>query len=372
MNSTKQISMKEWSNKLKDQVELHFVPSPSLERLYLELTNRCNLSCEMCYRHGWKEPLGDLSEDLLIKIIDETQKFPDLKEIILGGIGEPTMAQTFRSAVAAFAPRFHVTVTSNGTNISDELLDFMIEQGVKHIVFSVDSVDMQAFAALRHDDVQSVLSVTERLVRKKVQGKPTVDWAFIAMKSTLPYLEETVKAAARIGVNRLLVSNLMPMRKDMVEETLYPTLSPEIEGIFNKAFLLGLVKGVEVVLPEIKLKTERHCHFVESQSTVVRWDGSIMPCYRFLHTYDEYVLGRHKIVEARSMGSLNEQSLLDIWTLPEYMSFRYKIREGIYPSCSDCEFVNGCDMVERADVDCIGNVPSCGDCLWARGITFCP
>lgn len=357
---------------MKDQVELHFIPSPSIERLYLELTNRCNLSCEMCYRHDWKEPLGDLSEDLLMKIIEEAQKFPDLREVILGGIGEPTMGHTFRKAVAAFAPKFNVTVTSNGTAISEELLDFMIEQGVGRLVFSVDSVDIKAFADLRHDDVRSVLSITEQLAKKMRQGRPTIDWAFIAMKSTLPYLEETVKAAARMGANRLLVSHLMPMRKDMVAESLYPALSPEAERIFNKAFRLGLAKGVEVVLPESELKTERHCHFIEGQGAVVRWDGSIMPCYRFLHTYDEYVFGRHKRVEAHSLGSLKEQSLLDIWTSPQYMGFRYKVREGIYPSCPDCEFVNGCDIVDGTDADCVGNNPSCGDCLWARGIIFCP
>lgn len=357
---------------MKDQVEHHFIPAPSIERLYLELTNRCNLSCEMCYRHDWKEPLGDLSEDLLRKIIEETQKFPDLQEVILGGIGEPTLAPTFRTAIAELAPRFQVTVTSNGTIMSEELLDFMIESGVERFVFSVDSVDIDAFASLRHEDVRSVLSVTERLNRKRIHGKPNIEWEFVVMKDTLPYLEETVKTAARLGVNRILISHLMPMRRDMVAETLYPPVTLETERIFKKAFQVGLTRGVEVVLPKSELRTERHCHFVETQSTVVRWDGSIMPCYRFLHSYSEYVLGRPKAIEAHRFGSLQEQNLYDIWTSPEYMNFRYHVRAGIYPSCSDCEFVDGCDMVDRTDEDCLGNKPSCGDCLWARGITFCP
>jgi len=38
---------------MKDVVDIVFHPAPSIERLYLELTNRCNLSCEMCYRRNW-------------------------------------------------------------------------------------------------------------------------------------------------------------------------------------------------------------------------------------------------------------------------------------------------------------------------------
>lgn len=219
---------------MRDQVEHHFIPAPSIERLYLELTNRCNLSCEMCYRHDWKEPLGDLSEELLQKIIEETKKFPDLQEVILGGIGEPTLALTFRKAITEFAPRYHVTVTSNGTALSEELVDLMIDSGVERFVFSVDSVDVQAFASLRHEDVRSILSITERLARKRVQGKPNIDWEFVVMKSTLPYLEETVKTAGALGVKRLLISHLVPLRKDMVAEALIPYSRQKLKGFSRK------------------------------------------------------------------------------------------------------------------------------------------
>ena len=29
-----------------------------LARLYIEPTNRCNLDCRTCMRHGWEEELG--------------------------------------------------------------------------------------------------------------------------------------------------------------------------------------------------------------------------------------------------------------------------------------------------------------------------
>ncbi|TGE32917.1 radical SAM protein [Desulfosporosinus sp. Sb-LF] len=358
---------------MKDVVDIIYHPSPSIERLYLELTNRCNLSCEMCYRQNWQEPLGDMSSDVLSSIAGEVTAFPDLKEIILGGIGEPTIADNFRQAVELFAPKYEVTVTTNGTTLNDQMIEFLISRGVARIALSVDSTDVLAFDAIRHQNVQGILESTRHIADLQVMGKPEIIWEFVAMKSTLPFLRETVRQAAKLGVNRIFVTHVLPMRQEMITETLYyPTLFPETDRIFREAFLMGLAKGIDVVLPQSKLRTERYCKFVETQSAVVRWDGQVSPCYRFLHSYPEYVFGRYKQIEAHSFGSLRERSLLEIWTSTEFMSYRYNVTTGGYPSCTDCEFVNGCDMVFRTDMDCLGNAPSCGDCLWGRGITVCP
>ena len=219
---------------MRDQVELVFHPSPSLERLYLELTNRCNLSCVMCYRKDWQEPVGDMSEETLAKIGQEASRFPDLREVILGGIGEPTIAPTFPTAVALFAPHYEVTVTTNGTNLSEQLTDFLLAHKVARIVISVDSADSTTFNDLRHTGLDSILTATEKLTRGKRLGKPEIVWEFVAMKSTLPHLSATVKKAAESGVDRVLISHVLPFSSEIREETLYHPLSPEIEGIFKK------------------------------------------------------------------------------------------------------------------------------------------
>lgn len=357
---------------MKEVVDLVFHPSPSLERLYLELTNRCNLACEMCYRQAWQEPLGDMSPEVISKLAEEVQIFPDLKEVVLGGIGEPTLAKQFAHALAEFAPRYNVTVTSNGSTFTPELGDLLLAMGVSKIALSVDSVDQATFEHIRHQNVNTVLGATSYLTRHRKHRKPEIIWEFLAMQSTVPYLVDTVRQAAELGVDKIYVSHLLPMTEEMVPETLYQNFSSQTEKIFLKALQLALLKKVELVLPKNKLKTDRHCKFVETRSAVVRWDGEVAPCYRFLHSYPEYVFGRYKEITAHSFGSIERESLLAIWTKPEFMSYRYKVLHGGYPSCTDCELVDGCDMVLRADMDCLGNEPSCGDCLWGRGITFCP
>jgi len=358
---------------MRDVVDIIYHPTPSIERLYLELTNRCNLSCEMCYRQNWNEPLGDMSAEVLSSIAAELASFPDLKEVILGGIGEPTIANHFRQAVEMFASRYDVTVTTNGTTLDNAMIEFLISSGVARIALSVDSTDVQTFDAIRHQNIQGILENTRHIAERRVNGRPEIVWEFLAMKSTLPYLVETVRQGAKLGVDRIFVSHILPMRKEMIVETLYhPTLFSETKPTFDKAFLMGMTKGVEVILPKSELATDRYCKFVETQSAVVRWDGEVSSCYRFLHSYPEYVFGRHKQITAHSFGSLREQSLLEIWTSQEFMRYRYHVLTGDYASCPDCKWVDGCDIVFRADMDCLGNAPSCADCLWGRGMTVCP
>lgn len=358
---------------MKDVVELVFHPTPSIERLYLELTNRCNLSCEMCYRQKWQEPLGDMSKEVLNSIAEEVNQFPDLKEVILGGIGEPTIAYNFRQAIELFSYRYEVTVTTNGTTLDTELIDFLVSHKVARIVLSIDTTDVDTFDTIRHQNIQGILESTRYIAEQRPQGGPEIVWEFVVMKNTLPFLVETVRQAGQLGVTRIFVSHVIPMREEMISETLYgPTKSKEVDKVFQAALIAGLTKGVEVVLPKSEITTERYCKFIETQSAVVRWDGHVSSCYRFLHSYPEYVFGRYKQIEAHSFGSLQEKSLLEIWTSLEFMRYRYNVLHSEYASCPDCKWVEGCDMVLRSDMDCLGHAPSCGDCLWGRGISVCP
>ncbi len=44
------------------------------------------------------------------------------------------------------------------------------------------------------------------------------------------------------------------------------------------------------------------------------------------------------------------------------------VRHFDFPPCTDC----GCELAETNEEDCLGNPhPTCGDCLWARGIVRC-
>ncbi len=113
--------------------------------------------------------------------------------------------------------------------------------------------------------------------------------------------------------------------------------------------------GLYIKIPKFELKTERQCDFDENNVAVVRWDGEVSPCYRFLHTYYEYIFGRKKKVNAYSFGNVREKSLAEIWTSEKYTWFRFTMKNYMYPpSCTDCELRDACDFVKTSDIDCWG------------------
>ena len=68
------------------------------------------------------------------------------------------------------------------------------------------------------------------------------------------------------------------------------------------------------------------------------------------------------------VGRLPGQTLTEVWAAPEYVAFRDRVRRFDFPPCTDC----GCELAEANEEDCLGNPhPTCGDCLWARGVVRC-
>ena len=52
-----------------------------LRKLYVEITNRCNLSCTMCFRNSWEEEDGDMSPVLFRELMNQAEKFPMMEEV---------------------------------------------------------------------------------------------------------------------------------------------------------------------------------------------------------------------------------------------------------------------------------------------------
>ncbi len=83
------------------------------------------------------------------------------------------------------------------------------------------------------------------------------------------------------------------------------------------------------------------------------------------------VFGREKVIDAHHFGHVAEATLDEIWHKDDYVNYRSTVYNNQYPSCMDCDMLDGCDMAKHSDMDCWGNVPSCADCLWSRKIVYC-
>ena len=356
-----------------DDVIINIPKAKDLRYLYVEITNRCNLHCEMCFKQYWSDEEGDMSYELFLKLLDDASEFPDLRLVYFGGIGEPTVHPRFMDMVREVKRRgFALGISTNGFLLTEKRMRELVEIPADLIYMSLDTLPVQP-TQIGHVIPSVTLERVKRFTEMKKERRselPHIGVEVVLTKENYKEMGKIARILGDYGINSLLYSNLIPVNEKHAQLILYDgkiNLEPYLDELRINAY-----RGFYIHIPEFKLRTERHCDFIEKKVTVVRWDGEVAPCYRFLHTYPEYVFGRKKMVYAHSFGNIKEKSLADIWTGQEYSWFRFVVKNAIYPSCTDCPFVNSCSYVEDTKSDCWGNEPSCADCLWARRITLCP
>lgn len=146
----------------------------------------------------------------------------------------------------------------------------------------------------------------------------------------------------------------------------------EVTEIFAAALEVAGKTGLELRLPEVALKEQRTCSFVEDGSAFVAWNGDISPCYFLWHRYECFASGWNQTVKPKLFGNLADQDILQIWNNGEFVAFRTDVLAYDYPSCASCGLAP-CDYVQTDEFqqDChIRNVP-CGSCLWCTGVFHC-
>ncbi|KRQ86425.1 Cyclic pyranopterin monophosphate synthase [Caloramator mitchellensis] len=344
----------------------------SISKVYIELTDKCNLNCKMCYRRAWSEKPIDMDEKTLEKIYNDLQG-KDIKEVVLGGIGEPTYSPLIKKALKMFS-RYNLTLTTNGTILDEDIVNIIIES-VNKIVVSIDGLE-EKYKDIRGFELVNVLGNLNKIVEKKKKNNlefPYIVIQFVASKGNIDDIFNVLDIAASLDAFQVIISNVIPQTEDYKDKILYKRYENKfIKDLFEKLNVYSFRKGLNLVLPNYELKTERYCPFIEEDAVVVGADGGVYPCYRFSHSINEYIFGREKKVLKYPFGNINEKSLDEIYFNTEYTNFRNRVYNNRYPSCLDCDLVDGCDIVKTSDYDCYTVKPSCADCLWSRRFAICP
>lgn len=344
----------------------------SIKKLYLELTNRCNLNCSICYRKTWNDDTSDMSDSIINKIMKEIKEIDTLEEIVLGGIGEPTFYPNVAYIMNQIKD-YHVTLTTNGTLMEGDMAESIVET-VNHIIISMDGMS-DTFYGIRGFSLEKIIENIKKLnLLKQEKGSrtPLISFQMVISKANQGEILQLIDLASSLNVSQVILSNLLPATIDDQNLILYTRYeNEEMHQLFKKVRNYSMRKGLEVKMPTYQLKTERRCRFIDDDATMITATGDVVPCYRFAHDGTEVVYGRHKVIKSHSFGNIQRESLIDVYNKQNYQNYRSTVFNNHYPSCMDCDLVDGCDMVRDASADCYGNTPSCADCLWARNLIYC-
>ena len=370
-----------------------------LGKVYLEPTNACNLACSTCVRHAWDEPEGFMEWTTFEAVVDGLTTARAARPadqappaIAFMGLGEPLLHPRFLDMVRLVKERgLRAEVTTNALLLDDQLAAGLLEAGLDQLVVSIDGASAEAFGRVRSG--ASLERVVENVRRLHDQRGPNygpgmrIGVEFVAMRSNVAELPGLSRLAARLGATFIIVSNVLAYTPELLDETLYDHGASSLSGAettaaprwqlpaFDWDERLGAALGEALTRsgpvsffgaePEA---TRSRCPFVHADACAVAWHGGVSPCPPLLHTYTCFVRGREKRMVRWEVGTVPQETLAAVWAKPDYVAFRERVRRFDFPPCTDC----GCELAEANEEDCLGNPhPTCGDCLWARGVIRC-
>lgn len=145
--------------------------SYQLTNLNVELTNRCNLSCDHCPGPGTSNKnRGDMDFETFKNIID---RCPHVKTLLPYQWGEPLLSPILFDCITYAKNRgIRVMLTTNGTLLSESICEKLIRSGLDRLTVSFEG-DMETMAAIRGVDPNRIIKNAEQFKALCIQrGSP--------------------------------------------------------------------------------------------------------------------------------------------------------------------------------------------------------
>lgn len=281
------------------EVQLRHFP-PSLE---IEVTNRCNEDCIMCPRHLLSRAFGELSLELLHKILDEVGDHVEL--INLFHFGEPLLHRQLDKMIAACKTRnIRVLVTTNGTLLNEKRARQLIDSGLDMLVVSLDAASAEVYAEVRRlGDFSKVIENVETflLLKRKTGRGPHVEVQMVSLR-----------------FNRHELDRFVQHWKGKAD-------SIRLKPFYNTA-KIGPTINEPVRLPA---KKARPCLLLWREP-VILCDGTVLPCCV-------------DMVGEKPLGNVNDRPLMEIWNSQEIVDMRRLHVEGRH---RDIDLCRNCHVFE--------------------------
>jgi radical SAM protein with 4Fe4S-binding SPASM domain len=322
------------------------------------LTRRCNLACAHCYisAGSWESAAAELDTDACRRIIDQIIEVNPSPLLILSG-GEP-LVRTDLEAIATHASRAGATVVvgTNGTGLSTDRIDTLMESGVRGVALSVDSLNPTYHDRFRHGEgaLEETLAAVDRL------GDAGLDFLiqFSVTRGNRHELDDVASWAERVGAVCLNVYFLVETGRGEGMRGLAPEENDEI--LARLAELQREYRGRLMIRSKCQPQLMRHIYESDPESPLLHYrtrcpcgvqycritpEGKVTPC-----PYMPEVA-----------GDLTGSSFGEIWR--DATVFRL-LREGeLGGKCGRCEYrevCGGCRARAYAvDGDLLGPDESC-------------
>ncbi|MEN6537197.1 MAG: radical SAM protein [Bryobacteraceae bacterium] len=187
------------------------------------LTQACNLRCQHCYQNATPQrDACELTLDEKLDVIDQLGA-AGVPFLAIAG-GEPLVSKDLWSVLErARERRIHVSLATNGTLLSTQNVERLLEAGVKYLEVSIDSIWPD-----EHDKFRGLPGAWSRSIqgiRNSVAGGMRTGFATCFTRQTVETVDKAIEFAISLGCSTFSHFNFIPVGrgKEMIEEDLTPT-----------------------------------------------------------------------------------------------------------------------------------------------------
>lgn len=261
-----------------------------LTSLIIEPTNTCNLRCTFCFvTEGMNREEGFMDFNLFKKVIDDS---PGLEHLCMHNWGEPLLHKDiFRMFdYAARAGVKHIVMNTNGTLLTDKMIDNIVDSPLTVIRFSIDG-SAETFKQIRGVNLDKIETNILKLKEKKELRRPE-----LSMGVVFTVEEETQEDVEAYVAHWETIVDHVRMQAKLIQ-------SPRKE-----------------VCPEPFGK--------DYGKLVVLWDGTVIPC---CVDYNATL----------TLGNAWKDKVMDLWQGTAIKQLRQQHLAGDFPdtcvNCNECE-----------------------------------
>jgi MoaA/NifB/PqqE/SkfB family radical SAM enzyme len=185
-------------------------------QLELDITNRCNIRCVMCY-HSFESTRRAKTVQMTPETfaLAAARVLPHAHRLTLSLGNEPLMSPHFvpilRIAARHGVP--NVNFFTNGLLLDTQNIDAIINHHVTQVCVSIDGATPATYNYIRRDgDFHKLLGNVELLIARRNARRsstPIVRFDFVMMQRNIHELEDLARLAARLGVEQLSLRHMV-------------------------------------------------------------------------------------------------------------------------------------------------------------------